>query len=62
MKNSGNVMHNPNRFYVQRKAKFALLCLACCDSNSKFTSFDCSKCSKSHDSLAFSGTEVSIFA
>lgn len=62
MKNPGNAMHNPNRFCVQRKAKFALLHLACCDSNRKFAFFYCSKCSKSHDSLAFSGTKVSIFA
>ena len=39
MKNHGNVTHNPNRFYAQRNEKCALLHLACCDSNRKFTFF-----------------------
>ena len=59
MLNPGKQMSNPNRFFVQRKNKFSLLCIACCNSNRKFTFFDCSKCSKSHDSMAFHGTEAS---
>ena len=59
MMNPGNKIKDLNRYFVQRKNKFALLYLDCCDSNRKFTFFDCSKCSRSHDSLAFSGTEVS---
>ena len=58
MLNPGKQIPNPNRFFVQRKNKFSLLYIACCNSDQKFTFFDCSKCSKSHDSLAFYGTEV----
>ena len=36
MMNPGNAIPNLNRFCIQRKAKFALLYLACCDSNRKF--------------------------
>ena len=60
MMNPGNAIPNPNRFYVQRKAKFTLVYLACCNSNRKFTFFDCLKYSKSHDSLAFSSTKISL--
>ena len=35
--NPGLAAPNPNRFCLQRKAKFALLYLACCHSNRKFT-------------------------
>lgn len=60
MMNPGNKIDNPQRYYVQRKGKFALLHLACCESNRKFAFFDCSKVAKTHDSLAFYGTEVSF--
>ena len=53
MMNPGNAIDNPQRYFVQRKGKFALLCLACCDSDRKFTFFDCSKSAKAHSSLAF---------
>ena len=59
MMNPVNQIKDPMRHYVQRKAKHAMLCMACCDSDQKFTFFDCSKSSKSHDSLAFYGTSVS---
>ena len=60
MKNPGKAIPNPNRYYVQRKNKFALLYIASCDAERKFTFFDCSKCSKSHHSMAFNGTKVSF--
>ena len=54
-------MHNYDRYFVQRKNKFALLFLDSCDSNRKVTYFDCSKFSRSHDSVAFSITKVILF-
>ena len=60
MMNPGNTIDNPQQCFVQRKGKFALLHLACCDSDRKFTFFDCSKSAKTHDSLAFYGTKVSF--
>ena len=54
----GKRIPNSDRYFVQRKNKFAMLCIACCDSNRIFTFFDCSKCSRSHDSMAFCGTKV----
>ena len=61
MRYLGKNILNSIRYFVKRKDKFALLYIACCDSNRKFIYFDCSKCSKSHNSIAFYGTKVSTF-
>jgi len=59
MKTPGKSVQNPNRwFFVQRKGHYCLLCIAICDSHRRFTHFDVSFASGSHDSLAWIGSKL----
>ena len=49
---------NPMRYHVARKGEFALLCMAGCDAARRFLSFDISQAPTTHDSLAWSGSEI----
>lgn len=49
---------NPMRYHVARKGEFALLCMAGCDAARRFLYFDISQAPTTHDSLAWSGSEI----
>ena len=56
--NPGSSVSNSNKFYVDRKHCFALLCIALCDADRRFLYFDISKTPGTHDSLAWSTCTV----
>lgn len=58
MKNPGKAVLNPRRFFVLRKGHYCLLCIAICDAHRRFTHFDVSFASGSHDSLAWVGSKL----
>ena len=44
------------KYYVQRKAEYALLCIAMCDAKRRFTFYDISSIPTTHDALAWDAT------
>ena len=48
----------PMKYYVQRKGHFALLCMAVCDADRRFTYHDISQEPTTHDSLAWLASEL----
>jgi hypothetical protein len=58
MRNPGKAVPNPRRYYVERKGHYCLLCMAVCDAHRRFTDFDVSFASSTHDSLAWAGSEL----
>lgn len=53
-KNPGKAVPNPNKYYVARKAMYALLAIATCDAHRRFLDIDISQTPNTHDSTAFS--------
>ena len=51
---------NPGRYHVSRKAEYAILCMAMCDADRRFTFYDMSMTPTTHDSLAFGCSELGI--
>jgi hypothetical protein len=49
---------NPLRYYVTRKAEYAMLAIAVCDYNRRFTFVDISHAPQTHDSLAFEASDL----
>lgn len=49
---------NGMKYYVHRKGKFALLCMALCDAKRRFTMYDISQTPTTHDSLAWEATAL----
>ena len=49
---------DPMRFYVSRKQEFALLAIAICDYHRRFTFVEIAHASQTHDSAAWSATEL----
>lgn len=58
MTNPGKAVENPLSYYVARKGCFALLCIAICDAQMRFTFADFRQSPTTHDSLAFRATEL----
>ena len=56
IRNPGKAVKNPRRFFVERKGHYCLLCIAACDAHRRFTHYDVSFASGTHDSLAWSGS------
>lgn len=46
------------RYFVSRKDEYALLCMALCDADRRFTWYDISCAPTTHDSLAWEATEL----
>jgi hypothetical protein len=57
---SNKDVKDPRRYHVARKDKFALLCMAICDSERRFLWWDTSHAPTTHDSLAFSATSLGV--
>ena len=53
-----SAVDDPMRYYVARKQEFALLAIAICDYHRRFTWADISHASCTHDSTAWSATEL----
>ena len=51
-------VNDPLKYYVQRKHCYALLAIAVCDYHRRFTFWDISQTPLTHDSLAWSATEL----
>lgn len=51
---------DPRRYHVSRKDKYALLCMALCDSARRFLWWDTSHSPSTHDNLAFSATPLGV--
>lgn len=51
---------DPRRYHVARKDKYALLCMALCDSARRFLWWDMSHSPTTHDSLAFMATPLGV--
>jgi hypothetical protein len=48
------------RYYVARKGKYALLCMAMCDAECRILWYDISQSPQTHDSLAWSVTQLGV--
>ena len=59
-KNPGKAEHNPNKYYVARKAMHALLAIATCDAHRRFLDIDISQTPTTHDSTAFSHSDLGM--
>jgi hypothetical protein len=57
-RNPDKAVENPARYYVTRKGGYELLCIAICDAHRRFTYYDMSHTSTSHDSLAWAATKL----
>tara|TARA_B110000046_G_scaffold177123_1_gene203556 strand:+ start:224 stop:1549 length:1326 start_codon:yes stop_codon:yes gene_type:complete len=53
-----NDVHDPQRYYVARKAEYALLCMAICNSKRQIIFYDISQAPTTHDSMAFAATSL----
>ena len=51
-------MDDAGRYHVSRKDEYALLCMAVCDAARRFTYYDISQVPTTHDSLAWSMSEL----
>lgn len=51
-------VRDPLKYYVARKAEYALLCMAVCDAARRFTFWDISQTPQTHDSLAWAASEL----
>ena len=51
---------NPMQYFVARKDKYALLCVAICDAKRRITWYDISQASQTHDSTAFGITKLGV--
>ena len=60
MQNPGRAVDDPQRYHVARKGCYALLFQAVCDVDRRFTYWDCSYIPRTHDSLAFEGSELGM--
>lgn len=49
---------NPMRYYVARKAEYALLCMAICDVKRRFIYYSIEMASTTHDSLAWGASDL----
>jgi hypothetical protein len=51
---------DPMKYYVARKAEYAMLCMAICDVERRVVSYDISKSPTTHDSLAWEASELGV--
>ena len=51
---------DPMRYYVARKAEYALLCIAICNAKKQITYYDVSQAPTTHDSMAWSATKLGV--
>ena len=51
---------DPLKYYVARKAEYALLCMAICDVERRFLHYDISKGPNTHDSLAWEASKLGV--
>ena len=58
MEGPGVQVDNPLEYYVERKGCYALLCIATCDYDRRFLSYDMSKTPRCHDSLAWRNSKL----
>ena len=57
-RNPGVAVSNPNRYWVERKSAFCILCISICDQLRRFLWWDMSKVPQTHDSMAFKSTRL----
>ena len=57
---SSKDVHDPMRYHVSRKDKYALLCMALCDAHGCIMEYDISQAPQTHDSLAWALSEVGM--
>ena len=58
IRNPGKAVKDSLRYFVQRKDKFAMLCIAVCDANLRFTFYDMRQMPTTHDALAWACSDL----
>ena len=58
IRNPGSAVKDSMRYFVQRKDKFAMLCIAVCDAKLRFTFYDMRQIPQTHDALAWTCSDL----
>ena len=58
--NPGTAVENSLKYFVSRKDKYALLCIAGCDAECRFLVIDISQLPTTHDSMAWAASAVDM--